>query len=95
MYALMIVAAGTAFVRSFVPKFMSTTSVGCPLNQVARSAADDTNGSLLSAPPGLPVLVALSTSVTMVPPWPSLIWLKPATVHPGFHDRVPTNVNCV
>src|SRR5215471_8444159 len=58
-----IMVAGLLFETSLVPKFISTRSVGWPSNQVARSCADDMNGSLESAPPGRPVLVAFSTSV--------------------------------
>ena len=54
------------FQTSLVPKCISTMSAGRPSNQVARSRASDTNGSLESAPPGrTPVPAALRMSVTM------------------------------
>ena len=65
VYASRMFCGDLLFQTSFVPMCMSTTSAGCPSNQVARSFAEASNGSVGSAPPGRPVLVALRMSVTM------------------------------
>ena len=61
-----IMAGVLLFQTSLVAKCSSTRSAGLSSNQVARSRASETNGSLASPPLGrVPVPAALSTSVTM------------------------------
>src|SRR3954471_6424023 len=52
VYAFRMFAGVKLFQTSFVPKCISTMSAGRPSNQVARSRASETYGSLPSAPPG-------------------------------------------